>query len=169
MSIDQLNQSWGIRSEVGDYLTMNNDWDADVAVKRNYWIKNAMTETPELLKSLDGTPLYRPKQIFVITDPGTFSAAFHYAFYLWKMGATLVGVAPSQAPNTFMEVTPFRLPYSGLGASVSNTLQLFVDADSPYAKTLIPDIKITSRDYYNHNLDIDTPILKAIELCGQHR
>lgn len=85
-------------------------------------IQNAMTETPDLLASLNGKPLYRPKRIFVVTDSRTFSAAFHYAFYLAKMGAEVVGVPSGQAPNTFMEVTPFKLPYTGLTGSISSKL-----------------------------------------------
>ena len=164
-TIDQLNQSWGTQFEVGDYFTMNEYQDGDIVTQRSRMLQNAMTETPELLKELNGAPLYRPKQIFVITDPYTNSAAFHYAFYLGKMGATLVGVPSSQAPNTFMEVTPFKLPYTGLVASSSNTMQQFYPADSPYAKVLKPDIGITSHDYYKYNLDANAPILKVLEIC----
>lgn len=165
-TIEQLNQSWGTQCEIGDYITMKEYHDGDIATLRDQMLQNAMTETPELLKSLNGAPLYRPKQIFVITDPHTNSAAFHYAFYLGKMGATLVGVPSSQAPNTFMEVTPFKLPYTGLVASASNTMQQFFPADSPYAKTLKPDIGITSSDYHSHNIDSNTPVLKVLEICG---
>lgn len=164
-TIDQLNQSWGTRFEVGDYFTINEYQDGDIETIRNHVLKNALTETPELLQSLAGSPLYRPRQIFVITDTQTNSAAFHYAFYLWKMGATLVGVPSSQAPNTFMEITPFRLPYSGLTASSSNTMQQFFSAESPMAKVLKPDVEITSRDYANFNLDADTPVMKVLEMC----
>lgn len=41
-----------------------------------------------------------PERMYVLTDAGTYSAAFHYAFYLWKMGAIIVGVSSSQPPNT---------------------------------------------------------------------
>lgn len=164
-TIEQLNQSWGTQLNVGDYFTMSEYQEGDVATRRSRMLQNAMTETPELLKKLNGTPLYRPKQIFVITDPHTNSAAFHYAFYLGKMGATLVGVPSSQAPNTFMEVTPFKLPYTGLFASSSNTMQQFYPADSSYAKVLKSDIGITSQDYHKYNLDANAPVLRVLEIC----
>lgn len=164
-TIEQLNRSWGTQFKVGDYFTMNEYQEGDIATQRSRMLQNAMSETPDLLRSLNGTPLYRPKQIFVITDPHTNSAAFHYAFYLGKMGATLVGVPSSQAPNTFMEVTPFKLPYTRLMASSSNTMQQFFPSDSPYAKILKTDIAITSQDYYKYNLDANTPILTVLDIC----
>lgn len=164
-TIEQLNQSWGTQLKVGDYFTMTEYQDGDIATLRSRMLQNAMTETPDLLQSLNGAPLYRPKKIFVITDPHTNSAAFHYAFYLEKMGATLVGVPSSQAPNTFMEVTPFKLPYTGLVASSSNTMQQFFPTDSPYARILITDIAMTSTDYYKYNLDANTPILTVLDIC----
>lgn len=164
-TIEQLNQSWGTQFKVGDYFTMNEYQDGDIATLRNRMLQNIMSETPDLLQSLNGTPLYRPKQIFVMTDSHTNSAAFHYAFYLGKMGATLVGVPSSQAPNTFMEVTPFKLPYTGLVASSSNTMQQFFPMDSPCAEILKTDIAITSRDYYKYNLDANAPILTVLDIC----
>lgn len=106
------------------------------------------------------------KQIFVITESQTNSAAFHYAFYLWKMGAKLVGVPSSQAPNIFMEITPLKLSYTGLTASVSNTIQLFFPAENPYSKVLTPDIEITSQDYSLFNADANIPIMKILKICG---
>ena len=81
------------------------------------------------------------------------------------MGATLVGVPSSQAPNTFMEVTPFKLPYTGLVASSSNTMQQFFPPESPCAKILKTDIAITSQDYYKYNLDANAPILTVLDIC----
>ena len=168
-TIDDLNRSWGSDFEKGDYTVMNEYEAADTATLRQRMQGNALTETPALLQELDGAPLYRPKQVFVITDPNTNSAAFHYAFYLWKMGATTVGVPSSQAPNTFMEITPFTLPYTGLTASVSNTMQVFFPAEHPMARVLAPDIKITAADYARHGLDGDTPVLMILEMCGIYR
>ena len=51
-----------------------------------------MSSVKEELRAQKGAPVYAPKQVFVVTDERTFSAAFHYAFMLWKMGATVVGV-----------------------------------------------------------------------------
>ena len=85
------------------------------------------------------------------------------------MNATLVGVPSSQAPNTFKEVTPFRLPYTGLMASASNTMQQFFPVDSPFAKVLKPNVEMTSQDYYDFKLDANAPVLKILEICGNEK
>lgn len=61
-TIDQLNQSWGTQFKVGDYFIISDYQDADIATLRNWKLRTAMTETPDLLQSLDGQPLYRPKK-----------------------------------------------------------------------------------------------------------
>ena len=165
LSIDQLNQSWDTQLKTGDYFVMNENSDEELSKKRSRMIQNAMTETPDLLASLNGKPLYRPKRIFVITNSWTFSAAFHYAFYLAKMGAEVVGVPSGQAPNTFMEVTPFKLPYTGLTGSISNTMQQFFPVDSPLSKVLQTDIDVTLQDYHHFGNDANTPVLKILECC----
>ena len=100
-----------------------------------------------------GKPVYTPEHIYVLTDPGTFSAAFHYAFFLSKMGATVVGVPCMQAPNTYMEVTQFELPRTKLNGSFSNALQLFLPIDDPRAKDFYPDLMPTYEDFKRYNFD----------------
>ncbi len=93
------------------------------------------------LEALKGQPLYTPANVVVLCDEGTFSAAFHFLFFLRELGASVVGVAPGQAPNTFMEVTEFTLPNSRLKGSISNSAQIWL-AD-PRAQTLVPDVVLT--------------------------
>ena len=77
--------------------------------------------------------IYTPEHIYVITNERTFSAAFHYTFYLWKMGATLVGIPSGQAP-----IPTWNKPYSGYPIPVCKAL-----SPTPYkyafrAKTGVP-------------------------------
>lgn len=162
-TIGDLSQSWGIPLQVGDYLTMRDFIPDTITNLRDRHISGAMCETTTLLRQLDGIPLYRPDNVYVLTDANTNSAAFHYSFYLTQMGAKLVGVPSSQAPNTYMEVTPLTLPCTSIHASVSNTLQKFYPDDHPRAKVLTPDIGITSADYARHGYDANTPVKVAIE------
>ncbi len=110
-----------------------------------------------------GGAIYTPDRVFVLTDPGTFSAAFHYAFYLWKMGATIVGIPSAQAPNTFMENTFFTLPYTGLEGSISNAAQVFLPADDPRAKIFWPDIMLTGDDYRRYGFDRHAELLYLMD------
>ncbi|MEG0834787.1 MAG: hypothetical protein RR413_05025 [Christensenellaceae bacterium] len=123
-----------------------------------------MSNTRKILSNLQGTPLYQPQKVYVITDEKNFSAAFHYAFYLWKMGAIIVGVPSSQAPNTFMEQTPFQLPYSKLNGCISNSLQVFMPAQDRRAKTFYPDIIPTYQTYKKFNFDYHTEIRYLLEM-----
>ena len=130
---------------------------------RNMFLGNMMSSAMDKLLAQNGKPVYTPEHVYVLTDPGTFSAGFHYAFYLWKMGATIVGVTSSQAPNTYMEVTPFELPRTGLKGSFSNGLQLYLPVDDPRAKDFTPDLMPTYEDYKRYNFDENTILLYLLD------
>lgn len=93
------------------------------------------------LRALGGEPIYSPPNVVVLCDEGTFSAAFHFLFFLRDLGASVVGVTPGQAPNTFMEMTEFTLPNSRLRGSISNSVQTWVT--EPRAQALVPDVVLT--------------------------
>lgn len=149
-TLEQFNQYRGIPLKMGDYFVQSSridDFDWFMCADKN------------ILKAQQGKPIYTPKEIFVVTDVQTFSAAFHTAYMLWKMGAKIVGVPSGQAPNTFMEVTPFKLPNTGLECSVSNSLQSCFPPDHPMAKTLVPDIQLSYDDYCQLDFSNDAELL----------
>ena len=136
---------------------------------RNMVISQMMSSVKDKLMAQNGQPVYTPEHVYVLTDPGTFSAAFHYAFFLSKMGATIVGVTCSQAPNTYMEMTPFELPRTGLKGSISNSLQLFLPVNDPRAKDFTPDLMPTYEDYKRYNFDDNTiPLYLLDYIAGKH-
>lgn len=130
---------------------------------RNKFIKNSISCIKDKLTEQKGEPIYTPKHIYVLTDANTFSAAFHYAFYLWKMGAVIVGNSSSQAPNTYMETTPFVLPHTKLNGSISNSLQLYLPIDHPRAKQLSPDWVLTYDDYKKYGFDEQAEVLYLLD------
>ena len=130
---------------------------------RNKFIKNSISCIKDKLTEQSGKPIYTPKHIYVLTDANTFSAAFHYAFYLWKMGATIVGTSSSQAPNTYMETTPFVLPNTKLNGSISNSLQLYLPIDDPRANQLRPDWELTYDDYKRYGFDEQAEVLYLLD------
>ncbi len=160
-SLEKYNNMYGRKFNMGDYAGQGK-WNRTPEEERKAFLSSAMCSIPESL-SKDGKPVYTPQNIFVLTDAGTFSAAFHYAFYLWKMGATLVGVPSSQAPNTYMEMTPFTLPYTGLSGSISNALQVFLPGNDPRAKTFYPEIMPQYEDYLRYQFSSHTEVVWLID------
>lgn len=165
-TLEAFNKQYNARFRMGDYL-FDDEEEAETTTPidtlRKNFIANCMSDTRPLLTRLKGKPLYQPAHIYVLTDADTFSAAFHYAFYLWKMGATVVGVPSSQAPNTFMEQTPFTLPRCGLQGSISNSLQQFLPPHDPRAKTFYPDLMPDYEEYRKHGFDAHTDILFLLD------
>lgn len=163
-TLDEYNKSKGKDYRFGDYSFPSSEKVAKtIEQKRNDLIKNAMGGADRYINDLYGKPLYAPQNIYVITNAGTFSAAFHYAFYLWKMGATVVGVPSSQAPNTFMEGTPFELPYTKTKGSISNSAQYFLPAGDKRAKIFWPDLMPEYNDYKKYNFDQDAELLWLLD------
>lgn len=59
-------------------------------------------QTRPEVKALNGQPIYTPKEIYVVTDEHTFSAAFHTAYMMWRMGAKVVGVISARMQNYYI-------------------------------------------------------------------
>lgn len=162
--LDKFNHSRNANWKMGDYtLSVKDTIKIPPAIE--YLCRKGiyMSSTPNLLTAQNGKPLYTPQEVFVVTDSQTFSAAFHYAFYLWKLGATIVGVPSRQAPNTFMDQTSLKLPYTGLFVSISNSIQVFMPAKDRRAKIFYPDWMPSYEDYKKYNFDTNTEILYLLE------
>lgn len=153
-TLEKFNEQNGTLLGFGDYVFENESSESkSPEALRKEFVEQAMGNAAEYIDTLNGQPIYSPEKVFVIINEGTFSAAFHYAFYLWKMGATVVGVPSSQAPNTFMEQTSFELPLTGMKGSISNSAQYFLPPTDPRAKTFYPDIILKYEDYKRYNFD----------------
>jgi len=164
LTLEQFNEDGG-NYKMGDFVYSR---DGQGCSELNDFIRDSIIHSYicadySEIENLKGEAIYRPEHIYVVTNASTFSAAFHYTFMLWKMGATVVGIPSGQAPNTFMEVTPFYLPNSGLDCSVSNAFQQFLPANHPCAKTLWPSIMPTYEDYRKYGFNPDADILMIYE------
>lgn len=167
-SIEDFNRNNGTDLSVGDYLIpFEGEDNRSISQKRDDFLNQAFCtdRVKEELGKLKGEPVYRPENVYVVTDNSTFSAAFHYAFYLSKMGAIVAGETSSQAPNCYMEVTPFTLPYSGLTGSVSNSMQVFLLANDPKSKEFTPAVRLTYDDYRRYNFDRNSILLHLLQVC----
>lgn len=169
-TLEEFNRRRGTNYAFGDY-TFGEDEEAmpDVSIDtlRRRFIDGCMSSVKDELRAQQGAAVYTPKQVFVVTDEHTFSAAFHYAFMLWKMGATVVGVPSSQAPNTFMEQTLLILPYTGLEGSISNSAQIFLPGKDRRAKTFWPDVMMKYEDYRKYGFDKQSEIRYLLDRIGE--
>ena len=108
--------------------------------------------------------------IVVLTSIHTFSAAYHFTYFLKKLGnATIVGVAPRQAGNAFMENTPIELPNTKITGSISNAAQILFKRDSPKAKLLYPDFEMDWKEFNQYHFDNEAELLKALELIDRNQ
>ena len=160
MTIEDFNKQNGCNLSYGDYtFDDNGETETPIDTLRQQFLDDCMSSEKEELRALQGIPIYTPKNIYVLTDNRTFSAAFHYAFFLWRMGAKVVGVPSSQAPNTYMEVTPFELPHTKIRGSISNSMQVFLPHDDKRAKIFWPDRMPTYKDYKKYHFDKQSEVM----------
>ena len=117
------------------------------------------------LEAMNGKPLYTPKRLIVLCDPGVFSAAFQAMFYLHDVGAVVVGVPSAQSPNAFMEATPYTLSNSKIPGSISNGMQMFMP-DNPRANVFHPDFEVAYSTYKKYGFDDETALRYAVDLLA---
>lgn len=162
VDIDPFHPHQLTQYRMGDY-TFATPAAQPVEQIRKYFVNAAMGDVSTYIQDQHGKPLYKPSRIYVVTNERTYSAAFHYVFYLWKMGATVVGVPSSLATNTYMEGTPYSLPLTGIGGGLSNSLQVFLPADDARATTFYPDLMPTYTDYRDYGFDKHAEILYLLD------
>ena len=134
-NLQDFNQAYGTDYAYGDYTFSTDEADTtNIEQRRTDFIKNCISSVPEELRKQQGKALYTPEHIYVITNERTFSAAFHYTFYLWKMGATPCRNTQRTSPP----IPTWNKPYSGYPIPVCKAL-----SPTPYkyafrAKTGVP-------------------------------
>ncbi len=164
-SVEQYNKANGNDAEIGEYLVESfgnygNGMNLQQKIKKiekGYYGFGA-----EYVKK---TQSLQDVQIIVLTSPYTFSAAYHFTYFLKKLGrTTIVGVTPRQAGNAYMESTHLTLPETGIRGSISNSKQILFEENSPLAKVLKPDYEMTWEDFKKYEFDVNAEIIKALEL-----
>jgi len=162
------------RVEKGDPLLELGDYAFDAeAVEDAATLRNkAVAEYAALglsfagtLQALGGNALYTPDRVVVVCDALTYSAAFHFLYYLHELGATVVGVPPGQSPNAPMETTPFRLPRSGIQGTIANSMQVFLP-DRPDARVWEPDFEVTYAVLRRYGFDEHAAVRYALDLLA---
>lgn len=170
-SLEQINATNEYKLEYGDYLDLSDAYSKNTSIEkmRADFIDGSMCSIKDKLRAQNGQPIYSPEHIYVVTDPLTFSAAFHFSHHLWKMGATIAGVTSSQAPNTFMANQSFYLPRTGLTGDICALIQICFPDDDPRAKQFTPDLMPTYEDYKRYNFDDNAPILYLLDIIKKKK
>jgi len=132
----------------------------------SYRIDDILYEDTNIKDTQDAKYIYTPENVYVICNEGTFSAAFHALIMFRTMGALIVGVPSSQSPNTYMEVTEFDLPHSGIDCSVSNSIQKCFPDGSYNSNVLWPDFQPSYRDYADYGFNKNAELMYCIDLAG---
>ncbi len=151
--------------EIGEYVFSGDEPGTGEEKRKKKlaeWKERGFSFVPAL-EALNGKPLYTPKRVFVLCDPGTFSAAFQATFQLHEMGAILVGVPPAQSPNAFMEGTEYVLPESHIHGYISNGMQMYIPSD-PKINVLHPDHEVSYTVFKRYDFDDDTSLRYALDL-----
>lgn len=162
-----LEREWGSEFGVGDYRFSVMGSPRGSASPHEYieGLESFSCGLAQRAAALEGLPLYEPK-VVVLTDSGTFSAAFQLAYHLWYLGATVVGTPSAQSGNAYTNVMPIVLPNSGLKGSIARSAQLFFPGDDELGSALIPDFPMTWQHFARFGFDADSELLYALELIA---
>ncbi|QZT38001.1 hypothetical protein K5X82_03650 [Halosquirtibacter xylanolyticus] len=169
-SIQSYNQSHHQHYQLGEIVCDNfGSFDPSTPLKERR--QQVLKGYHEIGKNiLTNAKVNKGVHIYVITSPRTFSAAFHFMYFMKRLGrTTIVGVPSSQSPNAFMESTPFCLPNTELKGTISNSQQILYPMKSDKVKVLHPDIPIDWDHYRRYSFSTDTPISKIIDIINTKR
>ena len=164
-SIDVFNQANNSNFKIGDYT---------FGSFGNVYPNLSIEQKREMLRSgyngfgadyLKKTETMSNVEVFVLCSPKTFSAAYHFTYFLKRLGRTkIVGVAPRQAGNAFMETTNLTLPETKIEGSISNSKQILFEENSQSAEILKLDYEMTWQDFKKYGFDRNSELIKTLEL-----
>lgn len=107
---------------------------------------------------------YRPNTVAVVTSATTYSAGAEPAFTLSELGATVVGVPPSQAPNAPRDVLTDELPNTGLELKTAyRHVESKPGMDEPVFR---PDVELTPETFEAMGRPGDAGVRLALDVGG---
>lgn len=104
---------------------------------------------------------YTPPNVIVVTSATTFSAGFSLLAALRRLGATVVGTAPVQAPTYYGDVVSFDLPNSEITAMTATSRIETLPAGPD--DVLEPDRALTAADWKDYDFDRDASVRLALD------
>ena len=106
---------------------------------------------------------YRPRRIVVLTYAFTYSAGFDLAAMLYKRGAAIVGVPPSQAGNCYIDTLFFTLTNSRLTGTISHKYSVLFPDDPDAGRVLRPAVELDYSTLRALHLDPNASVLLALD------
>jgi hypothetical protein len=163
--IEDFNKAYNCNFKIGDYIFDSfGSFNANTTLdQRKEIVANGYNGlgAEYIRKTGDLTNV----KIFVLTSPQTFSAAYHFSYFLKKLGRTkIIGVASRQAGNSFMETTNITLPNTKITGSISNSKQILFKDNIELGRLLKPDYEMTWSDFKNNGFDKNSEVLKVLEM-----
>jgi len=107
---------------------------------------------------------YRPKNVLVLCNAGTFSAAFTVMYYLKQAGAEIVGTPSAQAGNCFGDIIEFTLSNSAMQYRVSRKYFELFPGDPERGRVLPPDHLMTYDIVSSYHFDPASIIWFSLDL-----
>jgi hypothetical protein len=166
-TLEELNTQLGSDYEIGDYHFVEEESLASTMSNEEYAarLEPYGCDLATDFRELGGRAVHTPS-VVVLVDPGTFSAAYHFVYRLWHLGAKMVGVPSAQAGNAFVDVTRFQLPHSKLGGSVARTAQILYPNNEEGGRVLMPDFPMEWRDFERYGFDEHSEVRFALDLIA---
>jgi len=108
-----------------------------------------------------------PKNLVVLCSPRTFSSGYTLMYYLYRIGAKIVGTPSAQAGNCFGETFSFELRHSGLTGTISQKQFIYFHDDPEMGRVLRPHYPMTYEKLKFYGFDVNAEILLALDICRQ--
>ncbi|UCD94296.1 MAG: hypothetical protein JSU69_11120 [Candidatus Zixiibacteriota bacterium] len=167
VSLEDISRLQGVTIDTGDYVFDPVELESDreeVDMRFREWAGTMPTFYSEYMSGKYGG-YYLPKNVYVLSSVYTFSSGFTVMYYLYRAGATIVGVPSAQAGNCFGEATGFELENSGLHFTVScKYFENFSD-DPAKGRVLFPNYPLTYEIMASYDFDANASLLYAQDLA----
>jgi hypothetical protein len=108
---------------------------------------------------------YLPTNVMVLCSPRTFSSGYTLMYYLYRAGASIVGIPSAQAGNCFGEALSFELKHSKLTGTISQKQYVYFHDDHEMGRVLRPQYMMTYKELKSYAFDPNAEILFALDIC----
>lgn len=167
-TLESFNRKRKSSYELGDIFVTQDLTQSSAQVKRKQYLSDLRRQRLsclDYLESLNGSPVHSP-EVYVITDPGTFSAAYDLMYRLRRLGAKIVGVPPAQSANTFVDTTPFELQNTKLRGTLSRTAVIIPDMPEVNG-AFIPEYPLKWEDFQKYKFNQHSEVLFILNLIRE--